>query len=165
MTVDADAAVGKTDSCTRAPDKSREIPGLDGSVTPSHPMEAVGTSKVIAAEAMIVFCMVVVNVSEEEPEKINDRRSKGVPEEGVTNGVLDGVIEGTLVPDDVDVPEGVGVPVEVRVVVDVTNGVLDGVIEGTLVPDDVDVPEGVGVPVEVRVVVDVDDGGSLQPSP
>ncbi len=99
MTVDADAAVGKTDSCTRAPDKSREIPGADGSVTPSQPIEARGTAKVTAAEAMIVSCIAAVKVPEEEPEKINDRRSKAVPEEGVANGVLDGETSGNRVCD------------------------------------------------------------------
>ena len=107
ITDDADAAAGKTDSCTRAPAcRSREIPGADGLVTPSQPIEARGTAKVIAAEVMMVLCMAVVKVPD-DAEKIKDRRSTALPIDGVTSGVLEGVIE------------GVPVPVEVSVVVDV----------------------------------------------
>ena len=103
ITDDADAAAGKTDSCTRAPVcKSREIPGADGLVTPSQPIEARGTANVIAAEVMIVLCIAAVKVPD-DAEKIKDRRSTALPIDGVTSGVL----------------EGVGVPVEVSVVVDV----------------------------------------------
>ena len=107
ITDDAAAAAGKTDSCTRVPAcRSREMPGADGLVTPSQPIEARGTAKVIAAEVMMVLCMAIGKVPD-DAEKIKDRRSTALPIDGVTSGVLEGVIE------------GVGVPVEVSVVVDV----------------------------------------------
>ena len=108
---DEDAAAGKTESCTRAPDcKSRDIPGADGSVTPSQPIEARGTAKVLAAEVMMVLCMASVNAPE-EPENINDTRSTALPLDGVTSAVLDGVRVfdgvGDVVLDGVGVCEGV----------------------------------------------------------
>ena len=88
------------------------MPGSDGLVTPSQPMEARGTPRAAAVEVMMVPCMAAVKAIE-EPEKISDRRSTALPGEGVTMGVLDGVLDG--VPVVVPVPEGVAV----RVVVDV----------------------------------------------
>ena len=117
ITDDADAAAGKTDSCTRAPAcRSREIPGADGLVTPSQPIEARGTAKVIAAEVMMVLCMEVVKVPD-DAEKIRERRSTALPVDGVTSGVFEGV----------GVFDGVTVGEEVRVVVVVGVGVAEGV--------------------------------------
>ena len=137
ITDDADAAAGKTDSCTRAPAcRSREIPGADGLVTPSQPIEARGTAKVIAAEVMMVLCMEVVKVPD-DAEKIRERRSTALPVDGVTSGVFEGVCEFEGVGEDVSVVvdeieivgvfDGVTVGEEVRVVVVVGVGVAEGV--------------------------------------
>ena len=72
------------------------MPGADGLVTPSQPMEARGTDRAAAAEVMMVPCMAGVKVPE-EPEKTSDRRSTALPGEGVTRGVLDGVLDGVPV--------------------------------------------------------------------
>ena len=72
------------------------MPGADGLVTPSQPMEARGTPRAAAAEVMMVTCMAAVKAPE-EPEKTSDRRSTALPEEGVTRGVLDEVLDGVPV--------------------------------------------------------------------
>ncbi len=78
-------------------------------VTPSQPMEARGTAKVVATELIMVLCIAAVNAPV-EPEKISDRRSTALPGDGVTSGVLEGVSDDVPVPlevtDSDGVPEG-----------------------------------------------------------
>lgn len=105
-------------------------------MTPSQPIEARGTAKVLAAEVMMVLCMASVNVPE-EPEKINDTRSTALPLDGVTSAVLDGVrvFEG--------VGEAVSVVVDERETVGEFDGVRVGEAVGDVVLDGVGVCEGV----------------------
>jgi hypothetical protein len=148
------AAAGCTDSCTRAPTcSSREMPGAEGLVTPSQPMEARGTLRAAAAEVMMVPCMAAVKAPGEEPEKTRDRRSTALPGEGVTRGVLEGDAGGVAEDDEE----------AVSVVVDVGEAVceIEGVGEAVSVVVDVKEAESVvvGVGEAVRVCVDDDEGG------
>jgi hypothetical protein len=111
-------------------------------------MEARGTARAVAAEEMMVPCIAAVNVSE-EPEKINDRRSTALPEEGVTRGVFerdaDGVCVGVAVDEVEELREIEGVGEAVSVVVDEreADGVMDGVFDGDGVLDGVFDGDGV----------------------
>lgn len=151
--MEAAAAPGCTDSCTRAPVCScRESPGSEGLVTPSQAMEARGTERAAAAETMMVFCMAGVKAPEAEPEKTSDRRSTALPGGGVARGVLErdaGGVEDGVADED---GEAVRVVVEVGEDVAETEGVGEAV---SVVVDEREaegVVVGVGEPVSVDVV-------------
>jgi hypothetical protein len=120
-------------------------------------MEARGTPRAAAAEAMMVPCMAAVKAPGEEPEKTRDRRSTGLPGEGVTRGVLEGDAGGVCVGVAEDDGEAVSVVVEVGEAVREMEGV------GVAVSVVVDVREAEGVVVgegePVRVEVVEADGG------
>jgi hypothetical protein len=116
-------------------------------------MEARGTARAIAAEAMTVLCMAAVKGAKEEPEKSSDRRSTAPPADGVVSGVLE------------DVTEAAKSVAGVLKVLDL-DGDSGAVTLGWLLPDRLGVVEDVCVALAVLVVEGVDEKlGVCEPLP